>query len=56
MEGLHDAVRTYTRTILHIFWFPFCTARYREKQLKMGLLIYFMEEFEIFNRVCVLIF
>ena len=34
IEGLHDAVHTYTRTILPPAWFPFLKARYTEKQQK----------------------
>ena len=32
VEGLHDVVRTYTSTVSPAAWFPFCMARYREKQ------------------------
>ena len=39
MEGLHDAVRTYTRTIFPRSLFPFCMARYGEKQEIIPLLI-----------------
>ena len=48
MENLHDAVRTYTRTILPHRPFRFCMARCREKQLNLLLfLIYFIAKFEI---------
>ena len=47
-EGLHDAVSTHTRTIFPHLWFPFCMARYGEKQQNMlVLLIYFIAKFEI---------
>ena len=47
IESLHDAARTYTRTILQHRLVSFCTARYEEKQQKMlKLMIFFMEGFE----------
>ena len=53
IEGLHDVVRTYTHTILPAAWFPFCMARYREKQKTLEPLIYFTEWFEISTKcVC----
>ena len=58
IEGLHKAIRTYTCTIYPTPWFPFCMARYTEKQQKMlELLIYFIEGIKISTEcVCVLIF
>ena len=48
IEGLHDAARNYARTNFKISWFPYCTARYGEKEQKtLELSIYFMEGFEI---------
>ena len=32
IEGLHDAIRTYTRMILQSRLVSFCTAKYGEKQ------------------------
>ena len=56
-EGLHDAIRTYARTILHRCLVSFDMARYREKQQKtLELLIYFAERFKnIAPNVCVLL-
>ena len=48
IEGLHDAVRTYTRTILSRSLVSFCMVRYGEKQqTQLLLLIYFIARFEI---------
>ena len=48
IEGLHNAVRTYSRMIFKNLLVSFCTARYGEKQQKpLKLSIYFMEGFEI---------
>ena len=50
IEGLHDAVCTYTRTILPCSLLSFCVVRYREKQQKtLELLIYLTERFKIFT-------
>ena len=44
IEGLHHAIRTYTRMILPRCLVSFGMARYREEQQKnAGLLIYFAE-------------
>ena len=51
IEGLHDAVRTYARTIFQNLLVSFCTAQYGEKQQKPPeLSIYFMEGFEISSK------
>ena len=48
IEGLHDTVCTYARTIFQNLLVSFCTAWYGEKQQKtLELAIYFMEWFEI---------
>ena len=48
MEGLHDAVRTYARTMFQNLLVSFCTARYEEKQqITLELSIDFMEGIEI---------
>ena len=48
IEGLHYAIRTYTRTILPRCLVSFCVARYGEKQQKtLELLIYFAERFKL---------
>ena len=61
IEGLHDAIRTYMRTILPRCLVSFCMARYREKQkqnknktkITLKLLIYFAEQFKISTKcVC----
>ena len=54
IEGLHDAIRTYTRTILPRCLVSFCMARYREKQQKTKeRFINFAERFKISTKcVC----
>ena len=34
MEGLHDAVRTYTRTSFKILWFPFAQRGMEKKNAR----------------------
>ena len=48
IEGLNNAVHTYTGTRFPRSWFPFCMVRYGEKQQNtVLLLIYFIGRFEI---------
>ena len=48
IESLHNAVRTYTRTICPAAWFPFCIAWHAEKQQNMLLLLIdFIARFKI---------
>ena len=52
IEDLH-MVRTYMQTVLPAPWFPFCIARYGEKQQNMLLFrIYFITGFK-FTTKCV---
>ena len=48
IEGLHNAVRTYTNAIFHVPWFPFCMVAYRENiKTRCNLLIFFIPGFHI---------
>ena len=47
IEGLHDAVRTYTRSTLPLRLVSFCMARYREKQNKKRVNFWFTSQTDL---------
>ena len=52
IEGLHDAVRTYTGMIFPAPWFPFCTVQYGDNQKHPIILDSLHNRILNFTRVC----